>query len=173
MKVTIDPKLKNEVPRTALGCVTAQVEAGGVAGRAARRNEGAGERNPEIGLSRAAYWRPPQVEATRMRVQVSGENPSRYRGSAEALLRRVVAGRFAANQRRGDVINLVSVESGCRSGCMTGRMFTGEIGFSARGAPANIQRHWQIRFESGGNAGRSLIRLGRTGGATSDSNERW
>src|SRR5260370_42648522 len=28
MKVTIDPKLKTKCPRTALGCVTAQVEAG-------------------------------------------------------------------------------------------------------------------------------------------------
>jgi DNA/RNA-binding domain of Phe-tRNA-synthetase-like protein len=54
----------------------------------------------------------PQVEATRSAYKALGKDPARYRGSAEALLRRIVAG-SGLPQINGvvDVINLVSVES--------------------------------------------------------------
>jgi len=54
----------------------------------------------------------PQVEATRKAYKALGKDPARYRGSAEALLRRVVAGKGLPQINAVvDVINLVSVES--------------------------------------------------------------
>jgi DNA/RNA-binding domain of Phe-tRNA-synthetase-like protein len=54
----------------------------------------------------------PQVEATRSAYKALGKDPARYRGSAEALLRRIVAGRGLPQINAVvDVINLVSVES--------------------------------------------------------------
>jgi DNA/RNA-binding domain of Phe-tRNA-synthetase-like protein len=54
----------------------------------------------------------PQVEATRSAYKALGKDPARYRGSAEALLRRIVAGRGLPQiNSLVDVINLVSVES--------------------------------------------------------------
>ena len=54
----------------------------------------------------------PQVEATRKAYKALGKDPARYRGSAEALLRRIVAGKgFPQINAVVDIINLVSVES--------------------------------------------------------------
>jgi len=54
----------------------------------------------------------PQVEATRSAYKALGKDPARYRGSAEALLRRIVAGSGLPQINAVvDVINLVSVES--------------------------------------------------------------
>src|SRR5216684_289846 len=54
----------------------------------------------------------PQVEATRAAYKALGKDPARYRGSAEALLRRVVGGKGLPEINAVvDVINLVSVES--------------------------------------------------------------
>jgi DNA/RNA-binding domain of Phe-tRNA-synthetase-like protein len=52
------------------------------------------------------------VEATRSAYKALGKDPARYRGSAEALLRRIVAGSGLPQINAVvDVINLVSVES--------------------------------------------------------------
>src|SRR5467141_3241428 len=111
MMVTIDPKLKTKCPRTALGCVTAQVEAG--ASPAALLEEMKARENEiqKLAFPRGVLaW--PQVEATRSAYKALGKDPARYRGSAEALLRRVVAGRGLPQINAVvDVINLVSVES--------------------------------------------------------------
>jgi DNA/RNA-binding domain of Phe-tRNA-synthetase-like protein len=54
----------------------------------------------------------PQVESVRKAYKALGKDPARYRGSAEALLRRIVAGKgFPQINAVVDVINLVSVES--------------------------------------------------------------
>src|SRR5258707_15560683 len=91
MKVTIDPKLKTKCPRTALGCVTAQVEAG--ASPAALLEEMKARENE---IQKLAFPRgvlgSPQVEATRMAYKSLGKDPSRYRGSAGARLGRGGAG---------------------------------------------------------------------------------
>src|SRR6266849_5530848 len=111
MNVTIEPKLKAKCPRTALGCVTARVEAG--ASPVALLEE-MKKREDEIqklpfprGVLESA-----QVETTRKAYKALGKDPARYRGSAEALLRRVVAGKGLPQiDAVVDVINLVSVES--------------------------------------------------------------
>src|SRR5467141_4503651 len=129
MKVTIDPKLKTKCPRTALGCVTAQVEAG--ASPAALLEEMKARENE---IQKLAFPRgvlaSPQVEATRMAYKSLGKDPSRYRGSAEALLRRVVAGKGLPQINAVvDVINLVSVESRLPIGLYDLAHVTGEIVF--------------------------------------------
>ena len=54
----------------------------------------------------------PQILATRAAYKALGKDPARYRGSAEALLRRVIAGKGLPRiDAVVDIINLVSVES--------------------------------------------------------------
>jgi DNA/RNA-binding domain of Phe-tRNA-synthetase-like protein len=54
----------------------------------------------------------PHVESARIAYKALGKDPSRYRGSAEALLRRVVAGKGLPQINAVvDAINLASVES--------------------------------------------------------------
>src|SRR5260370_22036870 len=91
MNVTIDPKLKTKCPRTALGCVTAQVAA--VASPDALLQE---MKAREMEIQKLAFPRgvleSPQIVAARAAYKALGKDPARYRGSAEALLRRGGAG---------------------------------------------------------------------------------
>jgi DNA/RNA-binding domain of Phe-tRNA-synthetase-like protein len=109
--VTIDEALKKKCPRTALGCVTARVET---------RNspqELTDEMHKRMqDILKLPYARgvleAPQILATRAAYKALGKDPARYRGSAEALLRRVIAGKGLPEINAVvDVINLVSVES--------------------------------------------------------------
>ena len=131
MQITIDAKLKAKCPRTALGCVTARVEAG--ASPAALLQE---MKTRENEIQKLPFPRgvlaSPQVEATRTAYKALGKDPSRYRGSAEALLRRVVAGKGLPQINAVvDVINLVSVESRLPVGLYDLGHVVGEIVFRA------------------------------------------
>jgi DNA/RNA-binding domain of Phe-tRNA-synthetase-like protein len=54
----------------------------------------------------------PKILATRKGYKALGKDPARYRGSAEALLRRIISGKgFPQINSIVDMINLVSVES--------------------------------------------------------------
>jgi DNA/RNA-binding domain of Phe-tRNA-synthetase-like protein len=109
--IRIDADLKKKCPRTALGCVTAHVQPD------ASPVALLGEMNKrELEIQELPYPRgvleSPQVETTRKAYKALGKDPARYRGSAEALLRRIVAGKgFPQINAVVDVINLVSVES--------------------------------------------------------------
>src|SRR3989475_11503249 len=111
MKITIDAKLKAKCPRTALACVTARVQPD------ASPVPLLGEMNQrELEIQELPFPRgvleSPQVETVRKAYKSLGKDPARYRGSAEALLRRLVAGKgFPQINAVVDVINLVSVES--------------------------------------------------------------
>ena len=131
MNVTIDPKLKTKCPRTALGCLTARVEAG--ASPAALLDE---MKAREAEIRNLPFPRSvlesPQVESTRMAYKALGKDPSRYRGSAEALLRRVVAGKGLPQINAVvDAINLASVESRLPIGLYDLAHVTGETVFRA------------------------------------------
>lgn len=111
MRVSIETALKAKWPRTALGCVTAYVEA---AASAAALVEEMQAREQEILRSPEprAVLESPQITATRSAYRALGKDPARYRGSAEALLRRVIAGKGLPQINAiVDVINLVSIES--------------------------------------------------------------
>src|SRR3989442_10161178 len=131
MKVKIDAELKKKCPRTALGCLTALAEAG--ASPAALLEE---MKVRETEIQKLPFPRgvleSPQVETTRKAFKALGKDPARYRGSAEALLRRVVAGKGLPQINAVvDVINLVSVESHLPIGLYDLTHVTGEIVFRA------------------------------------------
>ena len=131
MNVTIDAKLKAKCPRTALACVTALVEAG--ASPAALLEE---MKTRENEIQKLPFPRgvleSAQVETTRKAYKALGKDPARYRGSAEALLRRVVAGKGLPQVNAVvDVINLVSVESRLPIGLYDLGHVVGEILFRA------------------------------------------
>src|SRR5258708_23663143 len=139
----------DECPRTALACVTALVEAG--ASPEALLNE---MKARETEIQRLPFPRgvlaAPQVEATRLAYKALGKDPSRYRGSAEALLRRMVAGKgFPQINAVVDVINLVSVESRLPVGLYDLAHVTGEIVFRAGQAGASTTDRLRYRISLG------------------------
>jgi DNA/RNA-binding domain of Phe-tRNA-synthetase-like protein len=111
ISVSINPELKRALPELALGCVSARVsvqqhseplwvEINQCLGRlAAALQPDQINTNPQVAAMRAAY-------------KSLGKDPSRYRGSAEALLRRVLSGKglYQVNTVV-DINNLVSLES--------------------------------------------------------------
>ena len=111
MQITIDAELKKKAPRTALGLVTASVvtadsPAGLLAEMKARENEVLKLPEPRAVLESS------KILATRSGYKALGKDPARYRGSAEALLRRIISGKsFPQINNVVDIINLVSVES--------------------------------------------------------------
>src|SRR5229473_3050871 len=129
--VTIDSVLKAKCPRTTLGCATAQVNV-----PASPEALVAELNNCEQSVLRLPEPRgvleSPQILATRAAYKALGKDPARYRGSAEALLRRVVAGKGLPQINSVvDVINLVSVESRLPVGLYDLAHVTGEIVFRA------------------------------------------
>jgi len=131
MAITIDGMLKAKWPKTALGCVSAQVEA---------------QPSPpalieELNNCEQSIWRlpepramleSPQILATRAAYKTLGKDPARYRGSAEALLRRVIAGKNLPRINAVvDIINLVSVESRLSIGLYDLAHVQGDIVFRA------------------------------------------
>jgi len=131
MKVTIDPKLKAKCPRTALGCVTARVEAEAPPDGLRQEMKTREDEIQKLPFPRGVL-ESPQIEATRKAYKALGKDPARYRGSAEALLRRVVAGKGLPQINAVvDAINLVSVESRLPVGLYDLGHATGEIVFRA------------------------------------------
>jgi DNA/RNA-binding domain of Phe-tRNA-synthetase-like protein len=131
MNITIDPRLKAKCPRTALACVTALVKAG--ASPAALLQE---MKMRENEIQKLPFPRgvleSAQVETTRKAYKALGKDPARYRGSAEALLRRVVAGKGLPQVNAVvDVVNLVSVESRLPIGLYDLGHVVGDIVFRA------------------------------------------
>jgi DNA/RNA-binding domain of Phe-tRNA-synthetase-like protein len=131
MNVTIDDALKAKCPKVALGCVTAQVEAPtSPEALIAKLNncEQAVLRLPEP----RSVLESPQILAARAAYKALGKDPARYRGSAEALLRRVIAGKSLPSINAVvDIINLVSVESRLPIGLYDLAHVEGDIVFRA------------------------------------------
>jgi DNA/RNA-binding domain of Phe-tRNA-synthetase-like protein len=129
--VRIDKELRDKCPRVALGCVTAGVEA------AASPTELIAElKNCEQAILRLpeprAVLESPQILATRAAYKALGKDPARYRGSAEALVRRVIAGKGLPQINAVvDIINLVSVESRLPIGLYDLAHVSGDIVFRA------------------------------------------
>lgn len=74
----------------------------------------------------------PQIWATRAAYKALGKDPARYRGSAEALVRRVIAGKGLPQINAVvDIINLVSVESRLPIGLYDLAHVRGDIVFRA------------------------------------------
>lgn len=129
--MTIDDVLKQKCPRVALGCVTGQVAAGAAsealtAELSAAAQKIAGLADPKVVLES------PAILATRRSYKALGKDPARYRGSAEALLRRIISGKGLPQINAVvDVINLLSVESRMPIGLYDLEHVHGDIVFRA------------------------------------------
>jgi DNA/RNA-binding domain of Phe-tRNA-synthetase-like protein len=129
--VNIDAELKARCPRVALACVAAEVSTGATPEGLDQELRGCKEKilklaEPKAVLESAA------ILATRTGYKALGKDPARYRGSAEALLRRVIAGKGLPRINNVvDVINLVSVESRLPVGLYDLAHVQGDIVFRA------------------------------------------
>ena len=111
VEIVIDQRLKAAVPALTLGVIHAQVVV--VKHEPSLWNE-IEQRVKEIALSLTldGVYRLPQIEALRGAYRAIGKDPGRYRGSQEALLRRVLQGKglYRVNNVV-DINNLVSLET--------------------------------------------------------------
>jgi DNA/RNA-binding domain of Phe-tRNA-synthetase-like protein len=110
-EISIHPALKALIPSLALGCISTNVVA-------EKYNEALWREIDQHLTHLIATIKPeqintvPQIAAMRQAYKALGKDPSRYRGSAEALLRRVLSGKglYQINSVV-DINNLVSLES--------------------------------------------------------------
>ena len=98
-------------PNAALGCLQAEVATGATPAALDELLRACEERIAKLPEPRAVLEAAPII-ATRAGYKALGKDPARYRGSAEALLRRLIAGKGMPRINNVvDVINLISVES--------------------------------------------------------------
>jgi len=131
MRLTIDAALKAKCPKTVLGWISAQVEAPASLPALIAELDNCQEAILRVPEPRAVL-ESPQILATRAAYKALGKDPARYRGSAEALLRRVIAGKGLPRINAVvDIINLVSVESRLPIGLYDLAHVSGDIVFRA------------------------------------------
>jgi len=131
VNLSIDPGLKLKCPRTALGFLTARVT---TLETPAELLEEMSMRETEILHlpEPRAVLESSRILATRAGYKALGKDPARYRGSAEALLRRIISGKgFPQINTVVDIINLVSVESRLPIGLYDLAHVKGDIVFRA------------------------------------------
>jgi DNA/RNA-binding domain of Phe-tRNA-synthetase-like protein len=134
ISVSIDETLQKKWPKTALGCVTAQVQALTSSPELINEMHARVQEILKLPYARGVL-ESPQIAATRAAYKALGKDPARYRGSAEALLRRVIAGKGLPQINAVvDAINLVSVESRLPIGLYDLAHVNGQIVFRAGGA---------------------------------------
>jgi DNA/RNA-binding domain of Phe-tRNA-synthetase-like protein len=130
-QVTIDAELKKKCPAVTLACVTAEVEAGETPVELDAELRASEEKILKLPEPKAVLESAP-ILATRAAYKALGKDPARYRGSAEALLRRVIAGKGMPRINSVvDVINLVSVQSRLPIGLYDQTHVEGDIVFRA------------------------------------------
>jgi DNA/RNA-binding domain of Phe-tRNA-synthetase-like protein len=111
IEIRIAAELKAKCPKAALAWVQAAVETGATPPGLDEALRSCQETIAKLPLPRAVL-ESSAIMATRAGYKALGKDPARYRGSAEALLRRLIAGKGMPRINNVvDVINLVSVES--------------------------------------------------------------
>ncbi|MGQ1911318.1 B3/B4 domain-containing protein [Marinifilum sp. RC60d5] len=129
IKIEIENKLKSACPKLQLGYIQCKVNT----------HENCPELWVEIekniltkekDLNIEKIWAIPTIESSKKGYRSVGKDPSRYRLSAEALLRRVVKGKglYKINNVV-DLLNLVSIESGFSIGGYNADKIDGNIKF--------------------------------------------
>lgn len=110
-EVQIARELKAKCAKVALGCVETEVETGAAPAQLEELLRVCEDRIAKLPDPRAIL-EAPAILAARAGYKALGKDPARYRGSAEALLRRLIAGKGLPRVNNVvDVINVVSVES--------------------------------------------------------------
>jgi DNA/RNA-binding domain of Phe-tRNA-synthetase-like protein len=131
LKVWIDQTLREKCPRVALACVTAEVETRATPAEVEQELRACEEKLLKLSEPKAVL-ESPAILATRAGYKALGKDPARYRGSAEALIRRVIAGKGLPRINNVvDIINVVSVESRLAIGLYDLVHVRGEIVFRA------------------------------------------
>ena|SRR3974390_3254233 len=111
MQIIIDPELKKKAPRTALGLLTSRVVTGETPQALLAEMKACEAEVLKLPEPRAVL-ESSKILATRSGYKALGKDPARYRGSAEALLRRIISGKSLPQINAVvDIINLVSVQS--------------------------------------------------------------
>ena len=111
IEIRIAAELKAKWPKAALGWVEAEVETGATPPGLNEALRSCEEKIAKLPEPRTVL-ESSAIMATRAGYKALGKDPARYRGSAEALLRRLIAGKGMPRINNVvDVINLVSVES--------------------------------------------------------------
>ncbi len=129
--VKIDAEMKATCPRVALACVRAEVEARATSEAMDHELRVCEENILGLAEPKAVLEAAP-ILATRAAYKALGKDPARYRGSAEALLRRVIARKGLPRINNVvDVINFVSVESRLPVGLYDLAHVRGDIVFRA------------------------------------------
>lgn len=167
-QVTIDPSLKAKCPRIALGCLTARVEAKETSPALETELAACEQKILQLPDPRSVL-ESPAILATRSGYKALGKDPARYRGSAEALIRRIVAGKGLPRIHAVvDIINIASVESRLPIGLYDLAHVQGNIAFRAGRAGETYKGigKYDLNLE-----GLPLFadELGPHGSATSDS----
>jgi len=133
-EIQIAAEMKAKCPNLALGCVEAAVKTGAAPMGLEEALRAYEERIAKLPEPRAVL-EAAAIVATRAGYKVLGKDPARYRGSAEALLRRLIAAKGMPRINDGvDVINLVSVESRMAIGLYDAAQVEGAIEFRVGGA---------------------------------------
>lgn len=113
--ITITQELRNAAPDLRLGLLSAKVQPSAT-GADLRREmlDVAGELKSSAGNIVASS---PEIQALNRTYRALGKDPARYRGSAEALLRRIAGGKALYHiNNLVDVNNRVSIETRCPCG---------------------------------------------------------
>ncbi len=111
IEIRIAAELKAKCAKATLGCVAAAVETGATPLGLDEALRSCEEKIAKLPEPRAVL-ESSAILATRAGYKALGKDPARYRGSAEALLRRLIARKGMPRINNVvDVINLVSVES--------------------------------------------------------------
>lgn len=135
--LTISPDLRAKCPNIALGLLRCKVQVSTEYPALTTRIE-ADLQAMQSRMTRADIHGLPEIAATRAAYKACGKDPSRYRPSAEALLRRVLAGKglYQVNNVV-DALNLVSVTTGYSIGGWDAARIEGtaELGIGREGEP--------------------------------------
>jgi DNA/RNA-binding domain of Phe-tRNA-synthetase-like protein len=166
--VSIDRALKAKCPRVALGCLTASVLTNATSPALEEALRSCEQQILQLPEPRAVL-ESSAILATRSGYKALGKDPARYRGSAEALIRRVLAGKGLPQIHAVvDIINIVSVESRLPIGLYDLAYVQGDITFRAGRAGETYKGigKYDLNLE-----GLPLFadELGAHGSATSDS----
>ena len=129
VRVTIDPDMKKKCPAVALGCLSAEIVAAPASESLQSQLRSCAARILALPEPKSAL-ESPGILATRSAYKALGKDPARYRGSAEALLRRIIAGKELPRiSNVVDIVNLLSVESRLSIGLYDLALVQGDVVF--------------------------------------------
>lgn len=133
MKVTISDALKAKCPNIVLSVIECEVN---IQSSSAELLEEINQACEKIALTTAVNQinKVPAIAASRQAYKILGKDPSRYRLSAEALMRRIVKGKGLYHINNVvDLINLTSIQSGFSIGGYNAEAIEGDVLFDIGG----------------------------------------